>query len=419
MANPVPGKTYIIVDENTLSKVAARAYGDYTLWPLIWKANRSELKSDDPNFIFPGEIIFIPILSERERLKLSVSGPVLTNKAKDAFTIILDDMEIIPVSGRIIRTMDTLSDAWNARIKWTYGQNKELDSRVKPFSYTPASVYIGSQLMVKGYLFKTKPQADGGGNAMNLSGAAFTKNMADSTLRSDFEANNITLLQRCKSLSESFGVGVIVEDGLDIEGAFERVAAGPMDKIGAHLVGLAKQKAALLTSTFDGQLLITQARTGKPIATLEEGKQGVGSFGGEYDGTKRFRNIRAIAQTPDGEIEAASNDANVSVPRFTTFTANDTNEGNIQKAADWHRSRVLANALSFSIPIDTWFDPSGNLWQENTLIIVVSPANHLPNGVVLIIQSVEFTFEGSGLTAVLNVVPPEVFTGELIKDPWE
>ena len=419
MSKPIPGKQYTIVDENTLSKVAARAYGDFTLWPLIWKVNQSELKSSDPDLIFPGEVIFIPVLSARERLKLSVSGPILTNKEKDAFTIILDDMEIIPVSGRIIRTMDTLSSAWQSRIQWTYGENRELDRRVKPFSYTPASAYIGSKLMVKGYLYKTKPQSDGGGNAMNLSGASFTKNMTDSTLRDDFEKNNVTLLQRCKGLSEPFGIEVLVEEGLDISGAFERVAAGPMDRIGAHLVGLARQKSALITDTLDGQLLITRAPSGRPVATLEEGKQGVGSFSSEYDGTKRFSNIRAIAQTPDGEIEASVKDDNVPVPRFTTFTAADTTAGNIQKAADWHRSRALADALSFPIPVDTWFDPSGNLWQEKTLITAISPANHLPDGVVLVIRSVEFIFADSGLTAVLNVVPPQVFTGEPIEDPWK
>ncbi|MCK4959785.1 MAG: LysM peptidoglycan-binding domain-containing protein, partial [Planctomycetes bacterium] len=56
MAKPIPGKQYIIQDENTLSQIAARAYGDETLWPRIWSANQFILRSGDPDLIFPGEV---------------------------------------------------------------------------------------------------------------------------------------------------------------------------------------------------------------------------------------------------------------------------------------------------------------------------------------------------------------------------
>ena len=86
---PVPGKKYTIQDENSLSQVAGRAYGDITLWTRIWSANQSQLKSGDPNLIFPGEIIIIPLLPERESVKTSTADKDLSGKEKDEVTILL------------------------------------------------------------------------------------------------------------------------------------------------------------------------------------------------------------------------------------------------------------------------------------------------------------------------------------------
>ena len=80
MAKPIPGKQYTIQDENSLSQIAARAYGDETLWPRIWSANQFILRSGDPNLIFPGEVISIPVLPEREKLKEAVTDPVIPGK---------------------------------------------------------------------------------------------------------------------------------------------------------------------------------------------------------------------------------------------------------------------------------------------------------------------------------------------------
>lgn len=414
MSKPVPGKKYIIEDETTLSQVSARAYGDGSLWPIIWKINQSELRSNDPNVIFPGEVIFIPLLSSRERLKLSVTGINFSAKDKAAVTIVLDGLEIIPQSANITRTMDTLSDGWACKFPWIPEEFPDLDTRIRFRSFTDASVYIGSTLMVKGRLYITIP--DSAGASVTIKGAAYTKDIIDSTLRAEYQKENVTLLDRCKGLSEPFGINVTVAPGLDLGGQFDRVEAGQTEKVGDHLALLAKQRAVLLTSTRAGQLFITQTASGKPVATLEENKQGVGSFTASGDATRIFRHYKAISQTPAGEIEATAKDENVSAPRSITFSVNDVTEGNIQAAVDWERSKALAKALTFPIPVDTIFDPSGTLWEENTLVLVKSAYNFMSKGVILVIRSVDYNFGGNGDTAVLNVVPPQVFTGEPLED---
>lgn len=51
-------QTHIVQKGDTLSKIADRYYGDATLYPKIFEANRDVLK--DPNKIKPGQKLRIP-----------------------------------------------------------------------------------------------------------------------------------------------------------------------------------------------------------------------------------------------------------------------------------------------------------------------------------------------------------------------
>lgn len=52
------GKTYTVVSGDSLSRIAKREYGDATLWPRIFDANRDQIKN--PDLIHPGQVLKIP-----------------------------------------------------------------------------------------------------------------------------------------------------------------------------------------------------------------------------------------------------------------------------------------------------------------------------------------------------------------------
>ncbi len=52
------GRSYTVVSGDTLSKIAKQFYGDANQWNRIFDANRNVL--DDPNRIFPGQVLQIP-----------------------------------------------------------------------------------------------------------------------------------------------------------------------------------------------------------------------------------------------------------------------------------------------------------------------------------------------------------------------
>ena len=416
MAKPIPGKQYTIQDENSLSQIAARAYGDEKLWPRIWSANQFILKSGDPDLIFPGEVISIPVLPERQKLKTAVTDPVIPGKDPDDMTIIIDGLEIKSMSSRIVRTMDTAADAWSASIVWQPGVRPDIDKRVRPYAYPPASVYIGGKLMVNGILYTTESDLNGTQSIKRLEGASFTADVVDSTMKPPYEKNNVTLKQRAEEIVKPLGIGVVfdIEEG----GAFDRVTAAESDTLFLHLASLAMQRSALISSTVNGDLLVLRAASGKPVATLQEGSQGAISLTAKFDGRKRFNVYRAIGNSPAGNKVGLAKDNKVPRSRFLTFQANETISGDIDKAAEWRRSKQLADALTIPFPTDSWYRPDGELWRENTIVTVISPTIHVPDGFNFLIRSVEYIDDVAGKTAILNLVPPQVYTGEELKEPW-
>ena len=412
MPKPTPGKQYVIADENTLSQVARRAYGNAGNWPRIWRANQSNLRSGNPDLIFPGEIIFIPEIAELQR-----DDPAIANREAGELSIVIDGLEIRPTAARVMLTMDTASDGWTAPFDWIPGENPELDRRVIPYGYPPAKVYIGGELVISGYLYTVAPSVSDRGTTISLAGFSRTADLIDSNLRPPYEENGVTLKQRAQKLVQPHGIKAVFET--DTGGPFDRVTASESDTIFNHLNKLARERGVLISSTPSGDLLFTEANVkAAPIATLEEGQPPVRNFSAEFNGRKRFNTYRAINSTPFGSSEGTAKDNKVPRSRIRTFRVQDSLAGELDAAAKWERNKTLVDALTIPLPVVGWLDPNGKRWQPNTKVTVVSPSIHVPNGFDFLIRSVEFSEKEDEKTAVLNIVPPQVYTKGEIREPW-
>jgi prophage tail gpP-like protein len=412
MAKPIPGKQYTIQDEDSLTQVARRAYGNGNHWPRIWRANQTRLRSGDPDVVFAGEVIFIPEISELLREENLLSG-----READELTITIDGLEVLSKASKVLRTIDTATDGWTAVLDWEPGANPELDLRLLPYAYPPAKIYIGGKLVISGYLYTVGSGINENGRTKTLHGFSRTADIVDSNLRPPYEESNVTLKQRAKKLIEPHGIRAIfeVEEG----GPFDRVTAAEDETIFSHLNKLARERGILISSTPHGNLLFTEADTkSPPVATLEEGKPPVKRFSAVFDGRSRFSTYRAISTTPFGPNEGISEDKKVPRSRIRTFRVQEATAGEIETAATWARSKSLANALTISLPVFGWLDPRGALWEPNTKVTVISPSIHIPNGFDLLIRSVEFNERADEKSAILNLVPPQVYTLEEVKEPW-
>ncbi len=414
---PTPGKPYTVQSGDTLSSIAARAYGDDTLWPKIREANQSNLKSDDPNEISPGEIINIPLLPEIEALRTGQVTAQLSGNPKDKLTILVAGIELMALSASILKPLDTAADMWRAVIEWTPGENRALDNALLPFQYPPATVYIGNELVINGLVYTVEPRLNSSGRTKTITGYSFSIDAVDSTIKPPYEKNNITLEQRANALVAPLGIRAIFNS--DSGGQFKRITASPEDTTFNHLSELAAQRGMLVSSTPEGDLLFTQAGSGGSVGTISEGDGLVSDWSGVFDGRKRFNVYRATGQSPGGKAKVAiAVDSKVPRSRFLTFSASDTTLGNIDKAAKWKRSKQVAEALSMPLPVEGWIAPNGERWKNNTYLTIISETLNVPNGFEFLIKSVAFSEADDGQKASLQLVPPQVYTGEEIVEDW-
>jgi nucleoid-associated protein YgaU len=56
---PATASTYTVVKGDSLSRIARQVWGDASLWPRIFEANRDTIK--DPDLIHPGQVLNIPV----------------------------------------------------------------------------------------------------------------------------------------------------------------------------------------------------------------------------------------------------------------------------------------------------------------------------------------------------------------------
>ncbi len=440
MPDPIFNQEYTVIVEkgDTLSKLAGIFYHDVNLWPIIWRANVTKLRSGDPNLIYPGEEIFIP---PRNYKRFQEELP---EKSSKEMTIIVDGVELPVVSGRILRTMNTASDMWEATIAWNPGEDKKLDDATRPYGYKSAAAYAGGKLLVSGIITGVGVSISENGRVKKLTGYSTSIDAVDSNVKAPYEVNNVSLKQRAEELLHPLGVGVEFVDTftrvpwldknkyeealLAYEGTkFSRVTADQNDTIFDHLASLASQRSYLISSDNQGNIAFIRANTnGKPIGTIQEEPgqfQGLGAleYAAAFDGRKRFRSYKVTSKTPGKKSTvsvAVSKDNQVARPRLKNIQANDIQPGELQKYADWQRSKFLADALTIPFPVSTWYGPDGNLWTENTLLTVVSPTLFIDEGFTFLIKQVEFIYEAGGIRAMLSLVPPQVYSGEELVEPW-
>ncbi len=432
---PTPGRKYTVVRGDTLSHIAAAAYGNGREWRRIWRANQNVLRSakdsslttprglSGQDLIFPGEVIFIPGVFELDKIEQQVSQKFLSGKTFDDATLVINDQEVPVQSLNITRTFNSAADGWSATLAWEPDDDK-LNELFRPFGYQKAQVYLGGHLLCTGYLYEVSRAFANTGITGDVAGWSSTADIIDSTIRPPYEALKQTLEQRARDLVGAHGIGVVYD--LPDDSPFPKVTAGEGETVFSHLAELARQRNAVLGSTVHGELLITKANPNSvPVATLVEGSHPVLTMEASFDGRARFNIYRVKAQKQrkgKGKKAAVGIAKDNAVPRSrgTTVSAPDSTSGTIQQVAQWERSKRIANAVGFSVEVSTWYSDKENtkLWEVGDLVTIQSPSLFVPDGFTFLIRQASFKFSLAGSTTTLELTPPQAFTGEEIEEPW-
>ena len=279
----------------------------------------------------------------------------------------------------------------------------------------PCQVLIGSDKIITGYVDDANPQYDKSSHAVQIAGRCKTGDAVDcSAVYKSGQWRNVKLETIAQNLLAPFGIGVKVEANTGKAFSSHNIEEG--ESAFECIERAARQRAVLLVSDAEGNLVITTARTKQTGITLIEGKN-ILSAEAALSWKDRYSKItvKGQAKPSDGDFgeratrgRGAATDEEIDRYRPLIMIAEDAGNGaTLSQRAVWERNTRRGKGNRATITVAGW-RIDGQLWQPNMLVSVTSPRLYLDNTPILI-AGCQYQLSRSGTTTVLSLAPPEAF----------
>jgi prophage tail gpP-like protein len=315
-------------------------------------------------------------------------------------------------------------------------ERKEFKDTFRPFSFKPLTVGVGGSDLFTGTMIDVVPKIDKDGKRVSVSAYSKPAVLADSDAPASalpFETNDLTLKQIADQLCAPFGLTVVLEGpaGSKFKRSrfgkkFKHHTSQPDGKVHDYLVGLAKQRALVMSDTPKGELLFRQsAQPGNAVARLKEGVPPVLSVAPTFSPQEYFSEITGYVAGKHGHRGAKQTERNhrlssSGVLRVHSFLLDDIEKGDAPSAVRAKLGRMYANVLAIVVEVPTWRDPKGNLWEPNTTIKLTAPDAMVYTECEFLIRDVILRQSRDARSAALGLVLPGAFTGDIpTKLPWD
>ncbi|MCH9712710.1 MAG: hypothetical protein K0U20_08820, partial [Proteobacteria bacterium] len=162
---------------------------------------------------------------------------------------------------------------------------------------------------------------------------------------------------------------------------------------------------------------------GNAVGRLEQGTAPVLSVTPFFNPQNYYSHVTGIEPVVVGLAGSQYTVKNAQLPgviRPYTFTAPDTIDSTVKAAVEATTGRMFGSMVSYSVRVATHRDPAGNRWESNKTLILRAPDAMVYNDYEFVIRSVEFEKDDKTETAILNLVLPGSFSGEIPdKLPWD
>ena len=295
----------------------------------------------------------------------------------------------------------------------------------RPFSYRGVEVSISDELVFNGTMVGISPSGDAEKSVVAVTAYALPAVLEDCTEPATalpLEFNGLSLKDIARALVKPWALGVDV--GADSGTPFDRVALESDQSPHALLADLARQRGLVLSNTADGKLLCWRSinTATEPVARLRYGDRPLLSISTQFSPQEYFSQLTGLAKTKggaDGSQYTARNPWLSAVLRPKTFKLDDTDDADVVAATKAKLGRMFANAVTWTVEVPTWRDPSGKLWAPNTLVTLHAPPVMVYRESTLLLRAVTFKQDAESFTATLELVLPGAFSGESPETlPW-
>lgn len=234
-----------------------------------------------------------------------------------------------------------------------------------------------------------------------------------------------SLISQAVDVAKSIGVTTEAIDALkELTQPLRNVSFGVGEKIFSFLSKIAKQKGILISDDALGNLVFQQSITyAVPVAKLNQDSSPLVSVVPVFNPQEYFSHITGIKPSLFGDDDpyTVENPKLKNVQRPTTFVVTDADDtADLPTACKAKLGRMFGAAVRYKATVSTWRDPQGNLWEPNTAVIVRAPKAMIYSDYMFIIADVSMTKTDNVEKAVLDLVLPGSFSGQIPEAlPWE
>jgi len=294
----------------------------------------------------------------------------------------------------------------------------------RPFSFKQQEVTVGGEPLFKGTMISVIPVLNES-KTVQVSAYSTPGVLNDCTAPASaypLEYNKQNLQAITDAVIKPFGLSAVFE--AEPGPIFERVAINPGQKLLDFLADLAKQRNLIISSTARGELLFRKSvETGTPVARLRQGESPLISVTPSFNPQEYYSHITGLEPVVvglAGEVFTVKNGKLTNLLRPFTFQSQDSESGTLKEAVEAKAGRMFGNMVSYSVQLNTWRDPSGKLWEPNTLVSLQSDNAMIYSEYKFVIRSVEFSRDENSQTATLDLVIPGSFSGKIPETlPWD
>jgi prophage tail gpP-like protein len=396
-----------------------QVYGRGILWSKIYHAN-DIIKN--PDLILEGWTLFIPFESEVQQAQAQARENRYAEKPKGSVTLTIGGQEVPTIQGRFSYALDMFASLWNAEIPWRKGKDPALDTLLKRGSYADSELYLGGSLVGTGRLYARENTVTPTGTGKTLEFYSKTADLVDSSLTpkwSEIAGSNLKQIAQTVLTPLGFGVDFQGDPGK----AFEQIGRNGVETVAKYFQHLAAQRGFFVSCNEYADVVFQRmVKEGSPVARFEEGVTvNATEYKAKFDDRNRFRSYLAYSQSGDGLAKITQEVTDKAVPgiRQLVFEAPECDPDLIFDAASWAMIKTLLEAYSFSLPVVDWYSDTGELWKPNQVVTVKSSSLDIDEAKEFIIRQAEFSWEPSGRSATLSLVPPLWVEGNELKGVWE
>ena len=407
--------TYKTVAGDTFELIARKKYGT--------EAESSRIARANPGVVEPLTACIILIIPDIPDAPQNLQQQTATDNENEIAILIDGKRFRFWSSVAIKRSLDAM-DVVQIDAPFNAG-SLEFRNAFRPFAYKKIEITIGGIPFFTGTGIVVDPVINENKKTVSMGGYSLPGVLSDCTPPASsfpLEFSGQGLREIADTITTAFGIGLEFEG--DQGATFERVASKPNKKALSFIIELAKQRKLIVSSTPRGKLLITNAVvTGNPVAKLQQGLAPVLSVAPAFKPQEYYSHITGLESVTvgvSGSQFTVKNKHLLGVVRPLTFSVPDTKNSGLKAAVEAKVGRMFGNVASYSLAVSTWRDPQGDLWEPNTTIKLIAPNAMIYTEYEFIIRSIDFERDSETETAMLDLVIPGSFSGQIPeKLPWD